>query len=65
MADITMCNGGDCPVKDKCYRFTAKPSEFRQSYFLNTPFKDDKCDMFWGEKAESIFNDLKDILNGL
>lgn len=64
MADITKCPGGDCPIKDKCYRFTAPTSDFRQSWFCEYPFKDGKCDTFWGENAENIFNQLKDITNG-
>lgn len=43
MPDITMCNGFDCKVKDKCYRHTAKPNEVRQSYFSDSPIKDGKC----------------------
>jgi hypothetical protein len=39
MPDITMCEGVDCPLKNDCYRFTASPSEFRQSYFMGIPFK--------------------------
>jgi hypothetical protein len=31
MADITMCVGGECPMKKICYRYTAKPNEHRQS----------------------------------
>jgi len=68
MADITMCPGTSCPVKEKCYRFTATKSEFMQSYFFEAPGKteDDKftCEMFWGDNAESIWNHLKDITNG-
>jgi hypothetical protein len=26
--------------------------------------KDGKCDMYWGENAEKVFNQLKDIVNG-
>lgn len=37
MADITMCKGGNCFRKNTCYRFTAKPNEYRQSYFMNIP----------------------------
>ena len=33
MPDISMCNGVDCLVKDKCYRHIAKPSEYWQSFF--------------------------------
>lgn len=32
MPDITMCTGGDCPLKLNCYRFMAVPNEFWQSY---------------------------------
>ena len=60
--DITMCPGTGCPQKEKCYRFTAKPSEYMQSYFMEPPIKDGKCDMYWGENAESIWNQLKDIM---
>lgn len=53
MADITMCLGGDCPQKDNCYRNTATPSPYRQSYFTNKPMEvneDGKfvfCNYFW------------------
>jgi hypothetical protein len=62
MADITMCLGTNCPQKETCYRFTAKPNEYRQSYFIEPPFKEGKCEMYWGENAEAIFNQLKEIL---
>ena len=64
MPDITMCEGGDCPAKEKCYRYRAKPNEFRQSYFVHPPYKDGKCDHFWGDEAESIWQQLKDICSG-
>lgn len=47
MPDISMCEGGACPLKEKCYRFTAKPFGLCQSYFMNPPYKDGKCDYFW------------------
>ena len=61
--DITMCPGTDCPYKETCYRYTAKPSDW-QSYFSVPPIKDGKCDMYWGDNAEAIFNQLKNIVNG-
>ena len=64
MPDITMCQGTDCPHKEKCYRYTAKPSEFRQSYFSIPPIKNGKCDHYWGEQSEAILNQLKDITEG-
>jgi hypothetical protein len=43
MADITMCEGKECPMKQNCYRHTAKPNEFRQSYFMHEPIKQGHC----------------------
>jgi hypothetical protein len=60
--DIAMCLGTDCPHKESCYRYKAKPNEYRQSYFSVAPIKDGKCDMYWGEKAQAIFTQLKDIV---
>jgi hypothetical protein len=62
MADITMCVGTDCPHKETCYRFMAKPNEYRQAYFTNPPIKDGKCDMYWGENQINIWNQLKEIV---
>ena len=59
--DITMCVGTDCPHKEGCHRFTAKPSDY-QSYFMKAPIKDDKCEYYWGENAEFIWNQLKEIV---
>ena len=52
MPDITMCMGGDCPLKETCYRYKAKPSEY-QYYFLEPPFKDENCDHYWDMKEIS------------
>jgi len=48
MADITMCTGDGCPLKEKCYRFTSIASE-RQSYFFTPPFDGKTCEMYWRE----------------
>jgi len=61
--DITMCPGTNCPQKEKCYRFTAKPSDY-QSWFMKPPIEDGKCDYYWGENAERIWDQLKDIVQG-
>lgn len=67
MSDISMCEGTNCPVKEKCHRFTAKPDEY-QSYFADVPgeIKDGKftCNMYWGANAESIWNQLNNIVKG-
>ena len=69
MADITKCVGINCPIRDNCYRYTAEVfNELLQSYFVednvgehtNNGFK---CDLYWGDNAESIWNDIKEITN--
>ena len=52
MADITMCNGTDCPLKEKCYRYTAPRSELWQSMFMVVPYnkEENKCDHYWEVK---------------
>ena len=37
MPDITMCENEKCPFKEECFRYTAKPSEHRQSYSMFEP----------------------------
>ncbi len=44
MPDITMCRGLDvngrmCPKAKTCYRYTARPSVYNQSWFTHAPFK--------------------------
>lgn len=48
MADITKCEGTECPLKEKCYRFTAPTSDFRQSYYDFVPYhhKRNECDFY-------------------
>jgi hypothetical protein len=46
MPDISMCTGKGCPMKDSCYRFTAKPS-YRQAYLSVPPFQDGGCRYWW------------------
>jgi hypothetical protein len=47
MPDISMCLNVTCPLNDKCYRFMAIPSEYRQSYAKFSPKEDGTCDHFW------------------
>jgi len=46
MPDICMCSGEECPIKDSCYRFTAKPDEIAQSYFTGVPWEGKECKYF-------------------
>lgn len=44
MADISKCKNDQCELKYHCYRYTAEPSEFRQSYGDFEPNDDKSCD---------------------
>jgi len=65
MADITMCYGLGCKLKDMCYRHTA-PEGMWQAYFTNPPHtnKGKKCEMFWGDASKQLTDKLNDIVNG-
>lgn len=44
MPDISMCLNKQCESRTTCYRFTAIPSEYRQSYSDLQPVDgEDKC----------------------
>jgi hypothetical protein len=47
MPDITMCRGEGCHKKHRCYRHTAFPNEYQQSYFVVPPYQTDGCPYFW------------------
>ena len=67
MADITKCKGIGCPIKDDCYRYTAKDSGFMQSWFLDNNVgektkKSFKSEYYWGDNAQRIWNELSNIM---
>jgi len=45
VADITMCAGKGCHIKQTCYRYTATPNQWCQAYWAVEPYRDGKCDM--------------------
>jgi hypothetical protein len=53
MTDITKCSGADCDLKMTCYRYTA-PTGMLQSYFMNSPIKDGKCEYHWDINTNEI-----------
>lgn len=65
--DITKCKGETCPLKDRCYRYTAKACE-HQSYFIKEPYKIKnnkfKCDYLWTDDNQSVLAELNSILSG-
>ena len=58
MPDIAKCSGKGCTLKETCYRFKSKSSEYMQSYFARPPDKGKdengktKCDMYWKLKTK-------------
>lgn len=54
MSDITMCPGNGCPLKETCYRYKAKPSQY-QSFFAELPpwdYDKDECTRYWEIEKE-------------
>lgn len=48
MPDISMCLDHNCPSKNICYRYFAKPDEFQQSYNdFGRKRGQSKCDMYY------------------
>ena len=64
MPDITMCpgintkTGAVCPKRKYCYRYTAIPVPFWQSYFTEAYFKGSECSHFMDNGVE-VDNDTK------
>lgn len=52
MADISKCEGTECPLKEKCYRYTAEANEYWQAYFTEIPYdiESGECEHFWERK---------------
>jgi len=46
MPDIAMCEGLDCSINYRCFRFRAKPNEYRQSY-IQPEFPGPHCTDKW------------------
>lgn len=60
MADITMCKGEYCELRENCKRYTSQPSEYRQAWFSKQPNVDSYyCDMFWGLDNKTIKEYIK------
>lgn len=54
MADITKCDGRDCPYKEHCRRYKAV-EDLWQPYFVGSPITlDGDCDEYWGDQIEYI-----------
>lgn len=64
----------NCPLRNKCYRFTSIPTPDQQSYFVESPAEYEfgeatvpkfvRCEMFWGENQQQILDTLNRIVGG-
>lgn len=54
MADISMCADDTCPSRQKCYRFTAKPNDFWQSWGGFDREDQEKCKYFWSNEGQEV-----------
>ena len=50
MNDITKCEGINCPDRDTCYRFLAKPDRLQSYSAFYEIRKDDSCEYYWEDK---------------
>lgn len=48
-----MCRDETCKKRERCYRFTAKASEYMQSMFVYTPRKGKDCEYFWDNEDKT------------
>lgn len=61
MMDITKCKGDGCPIKNRCYRYTAKSNVFYQSWFMETPLmvkKNKPYCQYFIDNSETIIKKL-------
>lgn len=51
MADITICANNKCPIKERCYRYTAKCSPYQSYSYFESYEKDGRvaCDYYMGK----------------
>jgi hypothetical protein len=54
MPNISMCMNSKCFHSESCYRFTAKPSEYSQSYGAYTPNSKGDCKYYWKLTEDNV-----------
>ena len=59
-SDRTYCGDSDCPMRSECQRFYV--GEGIRWRFVNSPRKEDTCDLFWGKSQDNILNVLKEAI---
>ena len=65
-SNMIKCKGIDCPIKDKCHRYTTldklKDSWFESPFIMTGNVF--TCDMFWGDDSQRQFEQLESIMRG-
>lgn len=56
MPDISKCEGENCRLKENCWRYKA-PDSLRQTYFMEIPYKDGKCEYYWPINKDEVVKD--------
>jgi hypothetical protein len=57
MPDIAMCKDNLCPIRERCFRFRAKPSEPFQWYDRNLRYGEKTgCNKYWEIPQEKMSN---------
>jgi len=64
MADITMCMGSGCRARNHCYRFTATPDKYRQSWFVQVPGNNKQCEYYYELEVDKMFYNVIDAETG-
>ena len=45
MGDMCKCKNQECPLKERCHRYTAKPDLYQ--FYGEFKYEDGKCEYFW------------------
>ena len=61
MPDISLCENNTCPSRKSCYRYTAEPNPYRQTYSL-FEVKDgsDKCESYIANLTPNSIKEVRD-----
>lgn len=64
MSDITKCHGDFCPLKEECYRYTSPDSKYVQSYFMESPYDNEKqnCEHYYTNNNGTQKSNTKESL---
>tara|TARA_R100001244_G_scaffold123737_1_gene93434 strand:- start:341 stop:508 length:168 start_codon:yes stop_codon:yes gene_type:complete len=52
MKETIKCEGIDCPLKEKCYRYISHPNEISQAYLIPFDYLEGECEdyVYWNDE---------------